>query len=459
MGSEADHYPRKQFFHNNNLYFMLKMLFLLIFTNLVSIFIFSSLPFSLSSSNTPHTHLFLHQETISHLLQELNSTKSKLFDSYSLIADLHHKINSTNFLVRDLVIEITRERKPSLPVDEETNVFGIPPPTASLSDELKLAILPHKLPLGYSPRMASDEIYPPVGAACLRFQKELAQYMTYDIGGECPMDDVFAQKLLLKGCEPLPRRRCHPKSPIGYVEPTPFPDSLWATPPDTSIIWDTYTCKSYQCLIDRKNFPGTVDCKDCFDLQGREKRRWLYDRGLDYGLDQVLQTKPAGSIRIGLDIGGGSGTFAARMRERNITIITSSMNLDGPFNSFIASRGLIPIHVSISQRLPFFENTLDIVHSMHILSNWIPDAMLEFALYDIYRVLRPGGLFWLDHFFCQGSQLNQTYAPMFDRIGFTKLRWNVGKKVDRGVDKNEWISPEKQLYLLEAINQRHPDAA
>ncbi|MBA0723623.1 hypothetical protein Golax_004190, partial [Gossypium laxum] len=317
---------------------------------------------------------------------ELNSTKSKLFDSYSLIADLHHKINSTNFLVRDLVIEITRERKPSLPVDEEADVFGIPPPTASLSDELKLAILPHKLPLGYSPRMASDEIYPPVGAACLRFQKELAQYMTYDIGGECPMDDVFAQKLLLKGCEPLPRGRCHPKSPIGYVEPTPFPDSLWATPPDTSIIWDTYTCKSYQCLIDR----------------------------LDYGLDQVLQTKPAGSIRIGLDIGGGRLGVALSQQGRESGTSPSSL------------------------RLPFFENTLDIVHSMHILSNWIPDAMLEFALYDIYRVLRPGGLFWLDHFFCQGPQLNQTYAPMFDRIGFTKLRWNVGKKVDRGVDKNEW---------------------
>ncbi|XWS11558.1 hypothetical protein CRYUN_Cryun37aG0008500 [Craigia yunnanensis] len=72
------------------------------------------------------------------------------------------------------------------------------------------------------------------------------------------------------------------------------------------------------------------------------------------------------------------------MRERNITIITSSINLDGPFNSFIASTGLIAIHVSISERLPFFENTLDIVHSMHVLSNWIPDAMLELTLYDIY---------------------------------------------------------------------------
>ncbi|KAK2662774.1 hypothetical protein Ddye_001348 [Dipteronia dyeriana] len=147
--------------------------------------------------------------------------------------------------------------------------------------------------------------------------------------------------------------------------------------------------------------------------------------------------KPGGTIRIRLDIGGGSGTFAARMRERNVTIGTTSMNLDGPFNSFIASRGLISMHVSVSQRLPFFENTLDIVHSMHVLSNWIPDAMLEFTLYDIYRVLRPRGLFWLDHFFCLGSQLNETYVPMMDRIGFKKLRWNAGMKLDHGIQKNE----------------------
>jgi SAM-dependent methyltransferase len=174
-------------------------------------------------------------------------------------------------------------------------------------------------------------------------------------------------------------------------------------------------------------------------LQGREKSRWLFDNGgLDYGIDYVLNTKPRGTIHIGLDIGGRTATFAARMREWNVTIITSTMNLDGPFNSFIASRGLISIHVSVSQRLPFFENTLDIVHSMHILSNWIPNAVLEFTLYDIYRVLRPGGLFWLDHFFCLGSQLNNTYSPMLDRIGFKKLRWNSGRKLDRGVDKNEW---------------------
>ncbi|KAG6406347.1 hypothetical protein SASPL_133947 [Salvia splendens] len=261
--------------------------------------------------------------------------------------------------------------------------------------------------------------------------------MSYEVVGVCSSSDVFAQILMLKGCEPLPRRRCHPPQPKNYAEPRSLPGPCG--PPDTSIVWDLYTCKNYTCLIERKKFPGSYDCKACFDLQGREKQRWQYDNGgLDFGMEQVLATKAPRSVRIGLDIGGGSGTFAARMRERNVMIITTSMNFDGPFNSFIASRGLIPMHVSISQRFPFFENTLDIVHSMHVLSNWIPDPMLEFALYDIYRVLRPGRLFWLDRFFCVGWQLNETYVPMFDRVGFKNLRWNTGMKLDRGIQKNEW---------------------
>lgn len=76
-------------------------------------------------------------------------------------------------------------------------------------------------------------------------------------------------------------------------------------------------------------------------------------------------------------------TYAVRMRQRNITIITTSMNLNGPFNSFIASRGVVPMYISISQRLPFFDNTLDIVHLIHVLSNWIPTTLLHFLLFDV----------------------------------------------------------------------------
>ncbi|CAA3024657.1 Methyltransferase type [Olea europaea subsp. europaea] len=107
--------------------------------------------------------------------------------------------------------------------------------------------------------------------------------------------------------------------------------------------------------------------------------RWLFGNGgLDFGIDQVLGTKPRGTIRIGLDIGGGIGTFAARTKERNVTIITTPMNLDGHFNSFIESWGLIPIHVSISQRLPFFAYTLLLGFNRDIAKiEWYSSALLE----------------------------------------------------------------------------------
>ena len=273
--------------------------------------------------------------------------------------------------------------------------------------------------------------------------------MNYTAGGECPSDEAFAQRLMLKGCEPLPRRRCRPRTPAGYVEPTPLPASLWAIPPDTSIVWDAYTCKNYSCLVNRGKAKGSYDCKDCFDLGlgGREKDRWMRrgggmdgdDRGsLDYTIDGVLAAVPRGTVRIGLDIGGGSGTFAARMRERNVTVVTTTLDLDAPFNRFVASRGLVPLQITLMQRLPFADGVLDIVHSMNALSNWVPNAVLEAALFDIYRVLRPGGVFWLDHFFCLGPQLNATYVPIFDRVGFRRLRWKAGRKLDLGAERNEW---------------------
>uniref|UniRef100_A0A1D1YES4 Putative methyltransferase PMT21 n=1 Tax=Anthurium amnicola TaxID=1678845 RepID=A0A1D1YES4_9ARAE len=429
MGSMEDH-PRKQQQQQGRARLLLKVLLLVLSTNLVTLYLFSGS----ASSNlrwseyAPRLHLW----DTDALLRELNATQAKLLTSQGQLDDLRHRLTTSNSLLEALTGELRRIQAPAEAVAD--GGWG-----EDLSGELKLAVSPHKLPLGHNSNFGSGELYPVLGSACRRYQDELEQYMSYDVGGECPVDDAFAQRLMLKGCEPLPRRRCHPKTPKGYVEPSPQPAALWAIPPDTSIVWEPYTCKNYHCLVNRKSMPGSFDCKDCFDLGGRERVRWMFDNDqLDYGIDQVLAAKPPGTIRIGLDLGGGTGSFAARMRERNVTVVTTSMNFDGPFNSFIASRGLVPIHISISHRLPFFENTLDIVHSMHVLSSWIPDAMLEFALYDIYRVLRPGGLFWLDHFFCLGEQMNATYVPMLDRVGFRRIRWNAGRKLDRGPEKNEW---------------------
>lgn len=323
------------------------------------------------------------------------------------------------------------------PPPEEDGIREMP---SDLPPEFFAATSPKKLPLGFSRNFNSDKIFPPIGSPCTLFTEDLSRYMTYEVNGSCPDDELLAQKLLLRGCEPLPRRRCRPAAPKEYVEPYPLPESFWKTPSDSSVVWTAYKCKNYDCLVNRaKNQREFDDCKDCFDLNGREKNRWTRDKvsNLDFSIDEVLSYKKPGAIRIGLDIGGGVATFAVRMSQRNITILTTSMNLNGPFNSFIASRGLIPLYLSISQRLPFFDNTLDIVHSMHVLSNWIPSELLHFLVFDIYRVLRPGGLFWLDHFFCVGDQLEKLYAPLIESVGFEKVRWEVGRKLDRGPDLNE----------------------
>ncbi|XP_055808724.1 probable methyltransferase At1g29790 [Solanum dulcamara] len=324
--------------------------------------------------------------------------------------------------------------------DDDIQESDKPAADLDLPSEFLAFTSPHKLPFGFSRNFDSDEINPPVGRPCTMFPDLIRRYMSYRVNGSCPDDEILGQKLLLKGCEPLPRRRCRPASQQEYVEPYPLPESLWTTPSDSSVVWTAYTCKNYECLINRvKSQKSFDDCKDCFDLNGREKNRWLSTKGagLDFSIDEVLAVKKPGTIRIGLDIGGGVATFAVRMRERNITILTTSMNLNGPFNTFIASRGVIPLYISISQRLPFFDNTLDIVHSMHVLSNWIPSTLLHFLFFDIYRVLRPGGLFWLDHFFCVGEQFEHVYAPLIESIGFNKVKWVVGRKLDRGPELNE----------------------
>ena len=47
--------------------------------------------------------------------------------------------------------------------------------------------------------------------------------MRYNKTGDRLLDAAFAERLMLKGCEPLPRRRCPVRGPAGFPDPTPFP--------------------------------------------------------------------------------------------------------------------------------------------------------------------------------------------------------------------------------------------
>ncbi|KAM0860615.1 hypothetical protein ACQ4PT_046434 [Festuca glaucescens] len=395
-------------------------LILFLITNTTSILLSSGAGASLVRRYEPRTVRIWDDSGA--LIADLNATRSALESSRAELAGLHARLGTATLLLQTLLADVVTAARAN---EDQQKQAATGWWARELAGELKLAV---------GNVAAAGEAA--LGHACGRFQDELERYMDYKPGGECPSDAALEHLLMRGGCEPLPRRRCRPRSPARYVEPAPLPKSLWAMPSDTSVVWDAYhPCKNYSCLASR-GFG--------FDLRGRrEKGLWTRDDGaLAYSVEKALAAKPKGTVRIGLDMGGGGGTFAARMSERGVTVVTATTNAGAPFGSFVASRGFLPIHVGPVHRLPFFDGTLDVVHAAgELMAGWmVPgDSMaLEFALFDVYRVLRPGGLFWLDHFVFPGAQLNATYAPMLDRVGFRKLRWNAGRKLDGGAEKNEW---------------------
>ncbi|KAK4411451.1 hypothetical protein Sango_0218100 [Sesamum angolense] len=227
----------------------------------------------------------------------------------------------------------------------------------SLSEEIRkyIRIKPNRL--GKQNFMGANGTFTSIGHACFSMRKELEEYMDYDIGDICNDDWKLAQKLMVHGCDPLPRRRCFAKAPQFYTKPLPINESLWALPND----------------------------------------------------------KNPGEIRIGLDFSVGTGTFAARMREHNVTVVSATVNLGAPFSEMIALRGLMPLYLTINQRLPFFDNTLDLIHTTRFLDGWIDLVLLDFVLYDWDRVLRPGGFLWIDSFFCLKEDLDD-YLAVFKML-------------------------------------------
>jgi hypothetical protein len=77
----------------------------------------------------------------------------------------------------------------------------------SLPRELREYVAPRELPFGFNPALHSDKITASVGHACVASLEDITSFMSYEVGKVCPDDDNLAQKLLLSGCEPLPRRR------------------------------------------------------------------------------------------------------------------------------------------------------------------------------------------------------------------------------------------------------------
>ncbi|CAI9102187.1 OLC1v1000413C1 [Oldenlandia corymbosa var. corymbosa] len=380
---------------------------------------------------------------IDDVLNQLDSLQSKLELSVQTmeknkvdlqkgtVSRLEHKRYLEEEVIRPLYqahIALRQIRLPSIEGNSTEEVVKEDPLINTfITEEIRKYITPKTSRVSKTNFYGTEKIYNTIGHACVLMKKELQEYMDYDIGSYCRDDWNLAQKLMLGGCDPLPRRRCLTRASKLYQRPYPINESLWKIPDGRNVRWSNYQCRNYECLSSKNPKRGYIKCSGCFEMD-KEKLKWVTNTSLpiDFLIKHVLKVKP-GEIRIGLDFGVGTGTFAARMREENVTIVSTALNLGAPFSETIALRGLIPLYLTLNQRLPFFDNTMDMIHTTGILDGWIDLQLLDFILFDWDRILRPGGLLWIDRFFCSRKDLDD-FMYMFLQFRYKKHKWAISPK-------------------------------
>ncbi|KAL2469220.1 S-adenosyl-L-methionine-dependent methyltransferase superfamily protein [Forsythia ovata] len=324
-------------------------------------------------------------------------------------------------------IALRQIRLPRIEEIENGTLIEYPLINNFVIEEIRKYISPKENRVGKTNIYGTRKIYNTIGHACAVMKKELEEYMEYDIGSYCKDDWNLAQKLMIHGCDPLPRRRCLTRASKLYLKPYAINESLWRIPDGRNVRWSNYQCRNFECLSSKNPRRGYSKCTGCFEME-KEKLKWVTNTSLaiDFLIKDVLAIKP-GEIRLGLDFGVGTGTFAARMREQNVTIVSTALNLGAPFSEMIALRGLIPLYATLNQRLPFFDNTLDLIHTAGFMDGWIDLQLMDFILFDWDRILRPGGLLWIDRFFCQRKDLDD-YMYMFLQFRYRKHKWSIAPK-------------------------------
>ncbi|XP_047939280.1 probable methyltransferase At1g29790 [Salvia hispanica] len=264
----------------------------------------------------------------------------------------------------------------------------------------------------------------PIASSCKDNPILLHTYMNYTPFSPCPDDSQLAEDLILRGCHPLPRRRCFSKTPSSF--PPPLPSDPFSPLPEKFALFTHYTCKTFSCFAKQNPEMG-------FDMRVEKSRHLTSETDLDLPIPQLLQLAESAKsvIRLGIDVGGGSGTFAAQMKLRNVTVLTTTMNLGAPYSAAVAGRGLVALHAPLQQRLPVFDGTVDLVRCGHAVNRWIPVAAMEFLFFDVDRVLRGGGYLLLDRFFSKRLDLEKVYAPLIGKLGYKKVKWAVASKSEK----------------------------
>jgi hypothetical protein len=191
----------------------------------------------------------------------------------------------------DAAVAVGNEEEGDWEEDEGTHplvdFFGV--------EEIRKYIMPKDNRLGKKNFMGASATYSSIGHTCVSNKLELEQYMDYDVGDYCADDWKLGQKLMVHGCDPLPRRRCFSRAPKTYKKPLSLNEALWSFPDDRNVRWDGYICKNFSCL-GGPNKKGFFKCNECFNLEGHEKPKWMevtnMSTEVDFLLKDVLSLKP-----------------------------------------------------------------------------------------------------------------------------------------------------------------------
>ncbi|XP_006655770.1 probable methyltransferase At1g29790 [Oryza brachyantha] len=333
-----------------------------------------------------------------------SSSSSAVHDPSAVSAAAGVDVSAAASAISDHVAAIAREI-------DSSHLLHLPD---GLPPELLLFLSPHALPLGRDARTGLTHMPASVAHSCFRSPSTLAllaAFMSYEPHAACPRNATLPHRLVSKACEPLPRRRC-----LSRGARTPLPASN----------------------------------------MGLDSRRWVRPRhDYEFLADDVLRLS-AIRIRIGLDVAGGAANFAARMKERGVTIVTSVLDNAGkPMNEFVAARGLFPLLLSPAHRLPFYDGVFDLVHvgtnaldegGAPSMGNSGTEEALEFFMFDVDRVLRVGGLLWIDSYLCHSEERRRIVVKLIERFAYKKLKWMVGEKAS--------TSSSKTALYLSALLQK-----
>jgi demethylmenaquinone methyltransferase/2-methoxy-6-polyprenyl-1,4-benzoquinol methylase len=123
-----------------------------------------------------------------------------------------------------------------------------------------------------------------------------------------------------------------------------------------------------------------------YDLVAENYERVHAPRFREVARDLIELAEPAPEARA-LDVGTGTGVAAEVLAERSISVVGADPSM-GMLAVGHRVRPLLPLVAAEAIDLPFRDGRFDLVTANFVLAHFVK---VETALYDMHRVLRPGG--------------------------------------------------------------------